>query len=979
VKIKKLQIGSFGKFKDYELDLKDGFQIIYGKNEDGKSTIMAFVKMMFYSKLESGRNIDKNMRKKYQPWDGTMMNGAVEFENSGILYRLQKNIGPTPSSDRVELLNTGTGEKVPLGKNEEVGKRFFGFDMAGFERSVFISQIGSFTANGKNDDVAEKLISNLAQSGDENISQQVVMGRLNGAIEDMESKNGKKGILIDAKNVLKCLLNEKDENQMLENAQKENVAEYHLLETKINEQKHNKRILQANSDKNKLQQLTELINKITQCTELKKSLEKEEFPYESLKIFLTECNVLLEESRKTEGSLESLKRSIENKTNNGEQLIPIREEEYEVLKKLNEQMKILKELLKRIDEGFIPKLAAYINARNEVQEAESIVKKEADLVKQLTEFHVSFQNYEEEKNKKINVKENLIDAFKRDNIQWDAEKNSRGRSINLARERASKQSKASVPGTQKTKNQIGLFLLSGVIGIVSIILGIVVNPFAAIGLGLAVVIGVYAIIVNKKSKPMKKDTRNDSVYDYEQELQQLIEENEKEEELVLEKKKEYDKNIKSIDNQIDEIEKELIALSEKNNAYLKALDNIPLLTNKKELAFGNLKIRNEAYEQEKNYLRREYSKESSLKEGLTITALLLDDLMDVQAMEYREKIDGICNRIGLEIFEKLKAKKCQTMKEYEGKFLEYSSDLKNQNTITATENEYRKNIEKFVNMVNKYEKTESYEEAKDLIQTLGEKEYGLEKEKDDVFLVAQGMGYDDPSLKLLQEEAKKLIPSIEFLEETGETRWTVEELKQKQGEFAGENLEERRSDLQKKIRTPDKNISQIEEEIDEKEKKIKEKSDYFNSLQFAKNIMQEASDEMRLSFGPELNRRTAAIFKELTNGKYENMSINKVYDISIQSGTHFREWRYLSNGTIDQAYLALRLAITELISEKNIELPLFLDDVLMQYDGERLEAAMGFLADHAKQKGQEFQLIVFTCHQHIIDCAQLFTNQVVYM
>lgn len=70
MKINKLHIGSFGKFKDYELELKDGFQIVYGNNEDGKSTLMAFIKMMLYRKLEGGKDINKNFRKKYQPWDG---------------------------------------------------------------------------------------------------------------------------------------------------------------------------------------------------------------------------------------------------------------------------------------------------------------------------------------------------------------------------------------------------------------------------------------------------------------------------------------------------------------------------------------------------------------------------------------------------------------------------------------------------------------------------------------------------------------------------------------------------------------------------------------------------------------------------------------------------------------------------------------------------------------------------------------------
>jgi DNA repair protein SbcC/Rad50 len=58
---------------------------------------------------------------------------------------------------------------------------------------------------------------------------------------------------------------------------------------------------------------------------------------------------------------------------------------------------------------------------------------------------------------------------------------------------------------------------------------------------------------------------------------------------------------------------------------------------------------------------------------------------------------------------------------------------------------------------------------------------------------------------------------------------------------------------------------------------------------------------------------------------------------------------------VDQAYLALRVAITELISDKNIILPIFLDDVLMQYDDDRIDATLSFACDYAKQKGRNFR------------------------
>ena len=108
-------------------------------------------------------------------------------------------------------------------------------------------------------------------------------------------------------------------------------------------------------------------------------------------------------------------------------------------------------------------------------------------------------------------------------------------------------------------------------------------------------------------------------------------------------------------------------------------------------------------------------------------------------------------------------------------------------------------------------------------------------------------------------------------------------------------------DLQKQISTPNKNLSQIQDEINEKIVEVNEKEEYFNSLKIVSEVIQEASDKR----------------------------------------------------------------------------PLFLDGVLIQYDDERMDAALKFISDYANQKGKEFQLILFTCHQHIIEKAKHYANSIV--
>ena len=70
----------------------------------------------------------------------------------------------------------------------------------------------------------------------------------------------------------------------------------------------------------------------------------------------------------------------------------------------------------------------------------------------------------------------------------------------------------------------------------------------------------------------------------------------------------------------------------------------------------------------------------------------------------------------------------------------------------------------------------------------------------------------------------------------------------------------------------------------------------------------------------------------------------------------------LSSGTREQVFLSIRLAMIDGFSQQGMELPLVLDDVTVNFDQIRTEAAVRTLLDVA-QRGQ--QLLLFTCHLHL--------------
>lgn len=191
MRIKSLYISAFGGIKDLKLDFQNGFNIVYGENENGKSTIMAFIKMMFYGSERGSSQLSKNIRKKAAPWDGSPMAGSIDFEHSGKSYRLEREFRSSNSTDRVTLCDSSLGERQSV--SGDIGVKFLGLSPAAFERSVFIGQFGF----PENDSAAEgeinSKLSNIALTGDESVSFETVNSRLEKAKLALMSKSGRAG------------------------------------------------------------------------------------------------------------------------------------------------------------------------------------------------------------------------------------------------------------------------------------------------------------------------------------------------------------------------------------------------------------------------------------------------------------------------------------------------------------------------------------------------------------------------------------------------------------------------------------------------------------------------------------------------------------------------------------------------------------------------------------------------------------------
>ena len=140
------------------------------------------------------------------------------------------------------------------------------------------------------------------------------------------------------------------------------------------------------------------------------------------------------------------------------------------------------------------------------------------------------------------------------------------------------------------------------------------------------------------------------------------------------------------------------------------------------------------------------------------------------------------------------------------------------------------------------------------------------------------------------------------------------------------------------------------------DRRIRKLEETYAALTIAQETLMDARAELQRRFAPRITKRAQGIMSRMTSGRYHSLTMSE--DFSLQAGAgledtlHDALWR--SDGTMDQLYLALRLAVAE---ELTPQAPLVLDDVLVRFDDKRMAAAVEIL----RQMGQDRQILLFTC------------------
>ena len=139
----------------------------------------------------------------------------------------------------------------------------------------------------------------------------------------------------------------------------------------------------------------------------------------------------------------------------------------------------------------------------------------------------------------------------------------------------------------------------------------------------------------------------------------------------------------------------------------------------------------------------------------------------------------------------------------------------------------------------------------------------------------------------------------------------------------------------------------------------------YDALRLAMDTLTGANTVLQNRFSPQLSRRTAEIFHDLTEGRYTAAALDRSFHLTARpAGDPIdRDIQLLSAGAADQLFLSARLAICELVLPSEKSIPIILDDALTNFDDERCAAALRWL----KQAAAHRQILLFTCHSREAD------------
>ena len=310
MKINKIKINSYGKLKNKQIDLKDGINIIYGKNEAGKSTILRFIVNSFYGISKNKKGKEYSDYERYLPWNNEEFSGNIEYElDNKAEYEIHRDFKKKNPQIYNEMKENISSE---FNINKTRGNEFF-YEQTKVDEDLFLSTVvvgqQELKLEKQQQSILVQKIANLIGTGEDNVSFKRAIDRVNRRQLDEvgTSKSREKPINIISRKIEKLEL------------EKKALTKYEDFRYDIEENR--------NDLKN---EILKLENKNSFLKEIKQIFEKEKIEKEKIK---------LQENIKNENyeKINSIKLKIDKIKNNNKETLENDSDKLKKDKKISRQ------------------------------------------------------------------------------------------------------------------------------------------------------------------------------------------------------------------------------------------------------------------------------------------------------------------------------------------------------------------------------------------------------------------------------------------------------------------------------------------------------------------------------------------------------------------------------------------------------------------------------------------------------------------
>lgn len=1019
MKIRKIQIAAFGKLSGFTLDMRDGFHVLYGVNEAGKSTLMYFIRVMFYGFNKNARrdNLAENDRERFKPWHSTLYGGSILFEHEGSLYSLERTFGATKAKDTTKLTNDVTGNERRLSLPDEPGSELFGLGKTEFLNTVFVRQLGSVVDEDEN--IKAKLVALAAGSGME-ISADSMMAALmekrRKIYSDRKNSQSEMSLLEEKLNALqeeraeairkelerKNLADEIEADQILMSGKRAEIrlAEVRLeASRRIEETKNIDEILALDLEADKYRKQAEDLQKpdsegrlmphsedilavrevtakmlairgnitMLQGQEEAAAAEKEALPDEEEIIRrLGAIQSAEEEFTRLEEERSAIKEASDTA------LRAFEEEDRELERELSQVTVDAEKMKTAFGEKYAGLQTALGTAKLRKNEIQSTLERQkADRERALSEERYRLG----EDTKRLAETKNQLETAQ--NAIPDLEARQKWLEGRLSAEVQAAHSSGIVVRKKALPILIAVGILLMITGAAGFLAKSPIWPGFALGVGAGIVaITLLLAFFARNTRPADTGIEVSAQREgWNLELQsvgrQKNNELQKIHNLELDAE-EYERRIQQYKIDIDQYNAGAgqSAAERKASSDVEEADRIIART-----------------EQEMSSLKAEYEAEMARQN------LVLSEIAGRKAKHTYTPSEELTRRQAL--YEGAVAAWTQSLPQTGADSRDQLGKVKDELLAQRTAHSEKDNqIKTYLAGIETA--TRDNEDLLDRLKQIAEGQFfsaDMNEIKEKTDRAEAGLAALNTLLTDIRhiEDKRNALSGGKSTEEltarkAGNRIWLdrnapdASALDKEEEALINRGIDDARAGLQnmsQELGRKNSELSRIEresrlpDEIEADIKEAKEQTDLcrsrLRSLDLAASMIRETDEEMRKTFGPIINSKTAEYLAGLTGQTEEKLRVTGNFDVQIadRATMSYKEHTFFSGGKIDQIYLALRLAVTDTVyTGKGKEgLPLFLDDILVQYDVDRGRRAVDFLVGMNREQNR--QIFFFTCHEQI--------------